>query len=139
MRRALLIGTIGTVAASLSGALLLRAPEVEAQDNSLALLRTLEPGQWELRYRGSDNVRRLCVRSGEAFIQLRHSGRTCRRFVVEAGERDVTVQYTCSKDGYGRTNVKRENRRLVQIEGQGIVDGAPFQFSAEARRVGNCP
>ena len=41
-------------------------------------------------------------------------------------------------NGYGRTNLRREISRLVQIESQGIVDGLPFQFAAEARRVGAC-
>ena len=138
MKRAFFMGSLGAIAAAISAATLLSVSPVEAQGNSLSLLRTLEPGEWELRFRGSDTPKRLCIRSGEAFIQLRHSGRACRRFVVEEGERDVTVQYTCAKDGYGRTNVKRESKRLVQLEGQGIVDGAPFQFSAEARRVGSC-
>jgi hypothetical protein len=31
-----------------------------------------------------------------------------------------------------------ENARLAQIETQGIAQGLPFDYSAEARRVGSC-
>ena len=48
------------------------------------------------------------------------------------------VQYTCRGKGYGRTQIRRESNRLVQIDSQGIADGLPFSFSAEARRVGDC-
>jgi hypothetical protein len=48
------------------------------------------------------------------------------------------VQYTCRGRGYGRTHIRRETSRLVQIDTQGIADGRPFAFAAEARRVGDC-
>jgi hypothetical protein len=50
----------------------------------------------------------------------------------------VVVQYTCRGKGYGRTHIRRETGRLVQIDSQGIAGGLPFEFSAEARRVGDC-
>mgnify|MGYP006175199349 CR=1 FL=1 len=34
--------------------------------------------------------------------------------------------------------LRRETSRLVQIQSQGIRNGLPFEFSAEARRVGDC-
>ena len=40
--------------------------------------------------------------------------------------------------GYGRTSIRLETDRLVQIRTQGIADGLPFEYSAEARRVGDC-
>ena len=49
------------------------------------------------------------------------------------------MQYTCRGRGYGRTHIRRETGRLVQIESQGIVDGLPFDFVAEGRRIGECP
>ena len=109
-----------------------------AQGPSLAMLRTLEDGQWEVRNRDTGENRRLCVRSGQELIQLKHGGSGCSRFVVEDGASAVTVQYTCRGNGYGRTNIRRETPSLVQIDSQGIADGLPFEFSAEARRVGSC-
>lgn len=109
-----------------------------AQGPSLAMLGTLADGQWEVRNRDSGETRRLCVRSGQELIQLQHGGGSCSRFVVEDGASAVTVQYTCRGNGYGRTNIRRESPALVQIDSQGIADGLPFEFSAEARRVGAC-
>lgn len=105
----------------------------------MAMLDQLESGKWELRLRDAGNAtQQMCVSSGRRFIQLRHPADTCERFVVQDGASDVTVQYTCRGRGYGRTHIRRETSRLVQIESQGIAEGLPFQFTAEARRVGDC-
>ena len=109
-----------------------------AQGPSLSMLTGLDDGQWEVRFRDGRANRRVCVRSGLELIQLQHLESGCSRFVVEDGANAVTVQYTCRGNGYGRTNVRRENTGLVQIDSQGIADGAPFEWSAEARRVGVC-
>ncbi|WP_369026587.1 hypothetical protein [Qipengyuania sp. RANM35] len=105
---------------------------------SLAMLDTLQKGGWEVRYRDGSASRKVCVRSGREFIQLRHTDSGCNRFVVEDGASEVTVQYTCRGNGYGRTNIRKETPALVQIDSQGIADGKPFQFSAEARRTASC-
>ena len=105
---------------------------------SLAMLDSLDKGGWELRYRDGSTARKVCLRSGREFIQLRHRGSGCNRFVVEDGAREVTIQYTCRGNGYGRTSIRKETGSLVQIDSQGIADGKPFEFSAEARRTGAC-
>ncbi len=109
-----------------------------AQAPSLAMLSALDDGQWEVRFRDGAPARRVCLRSGLELIQLQHSESGCSRFVVEDGEKEVTVQYTCRGNGYGRTSVRRETSSLVQVDSQGIAGGLPFQFSAEARKVGAC-
>lgn len=110
------------------------------QPRSLAMLDRIDSGSWELRMREPGApTQRLCVPSGRRFIQLRHPGRECERFVVQDAPSEVIVQYTCRGRGYGRTHIRRETSRLVQIETQGIADGLPFDFTAEARRVGDCP
>lgn len=106
--------------------------------SSLAMLDTLERGGWEVRFRDGTPPRKVCVRSGRELIQLRHDETGCNRFVVEDGNSEVTVQYTCRGNGYGRTNIRKEAAGLVQLDSQGIVDGRPFQFSAEARHTGSC-
>ena len=109
-----------------------------AQAPSLAMLSSLDDGKWEVRPRDGSAVRRLCVQSGLELIQLQHGQGNCSRFVVDDNPKQVTVQYTCRGNGYGRTTVRRETASLVQIDSQGIAGGLPFQFSAEARRVGTC-
>lgn len=109
-----------------------------AQSNSLAMLGDLVEGEWTISYRDGSPARKICVRSGTEFIQLRHSESNCSRFVVEDGASKVAVQYTCPGNGYGRTNIRRETGSLVQIQSQGFVSGSPFEFEAEARRTGSC-
>lgn len=109
-----------------------------AQSTGLEVLTTLNKGEWTVRFRDRSDERKICVRSGLELIQLRHSQPNCSRFVVEEGSGEVTVQYTCPGNGYGRSSIRRETATLVQIDGQGISNGLPFQFSAEARRTGTC-
>lgn len=106
---------------------------------SLAMLDRLEAGRWEIRLREPGNPsEKVCLGDGRRLIQLRHPGAPCERFVIQDGPSDVVVQYTCRGKGYGRTHIRRETSRLVQIDSQGIAQGLPFEFSAEARRVGDC-
>ncbi len=120
-------------------ALLAVAAPASGQRASLTMLDQLDAGRWELRQRDSSSpAERLCVSNGRRFIQLRHPEVSCDRLVVEDGPSEVTVQYTCRGQGYGRTSIRRETSRLVQIQSQGIRNGLPFEFSAEARRVGDC-
>jgi hypothetical protein len=111
---------------------------LNAQSNSLAMLGGLTKGEWTIKPRDGSPDRKVCVRTGQELIQLRHSESGCSQFVVEDAVARVTVQYTCPGNGYGRTNIRRETPALVQIESQGIVGGLPFQFAAEARRTGTC-
>jgi hypothetical protein len=105
----------------------------------LGMLDTLEPGRWELRMRDTGSpIEHICLPDAQKLIQLRHRGDACHRLIVTDDPTEVTVQYTCRGHGYGRTHIRRETRRLVQIETQGIADGRPFSFAAEARKVGSC-
>jgi hypothetical protein len=109
------------------------------QSSVLTMLDQLESGRWELRSReGRGATEQLCVQNGRRLIQLRHPVADCERVIVADAPSEVTVQYTCRGHGYGRTHIRRETGRLVQINSQGIVDGLPFDVTAEGRRVGNC-
>ncbi len=110
-----------------------------SQRPALAMLDQLEPGRWEVRLRdGSARASQVCLDNGRKLIQLRHEALICERLVVDDRPDQVTVQYTCRGRGYGRTTIRRETGRLVQIETQGIAEGLPFDFAAEARRMGDC-
>lgn len=112
---------------------------VHGEGNALTMLDRLDRGAWELRqYGDSGAMRSLCLDNGRKLIQLQHPGLPCSSVIVEDQPNEVTVQYTCRGQGYGRTHVRRETNSLVQIDSQGIVDGRPFAFAAEGRRVGNC-
>lgn len=109
-----------------------------AQGNALAMLRGLQRGQWAVVSRDGGPSRTICLGDTAQLIQLQHAGSSCSRFVVEDAPDKVTVQYTCKRNGYGRTSIRKETGTLVQIESQGIAGGLPFQFKAEARRTGAC-
>ena len=125
----------------MAGALtvLLLAVPVVAQAPSLAMLDGLERGNWEVRQRGSNAlVKSVCVGDARAFLQLQHSRGGCSRYVSADGAEEITVNYTCPGAGHGRTTVRHETNRLVQIDTQGIAGGAPFSHAYEARRTGGC-
>ena len=132
MRKFALIVTPIAASAVLAGA-------VWAQTAQLAMLDRLERGGWSLTYRDDDpEIGKVCLAGGRELIQLRHSRLKCRSTVVDDSAHEVTVQYTCPGNGYGRTHIRRESDHLVQIDTQGIEDGLPFAFSAEARWTGAC-
>lgn len=127
VKLALLFGALGV-----GGAL-------AAQGPALAMLAKLQRGQWTVTPNDGGPARRICLGDPLQLVKLRHAGTAgCSRFVVEDEPGKVTVQYTCRGNGYGRTSIRRETDALVQIESQGIADGRPFQFRAEARRTGAC-
>ena len=109
-----------------------------AQGIQLVMLDQLEPGMWEVRGRDGGRSERICLDGGRRLIQLRHPNLPCRQFVVEDEASSVTVHYTCNGQGSGRTHLRFESPRLVQIETQGVASKLPFDFTAEARRIGSC-
>lgn len=109
-----------------------------AQAPELAMLGGLRSGAWDIRIRGEDGSQRVCMRTGQELIQVRHRGERCNRIVVEDAASAVTVQYSCPGKGYGRTTIRKETGQLVQIDSQGIENGQHFNFNAEARRAGSC-
>jgi hypothetical protein len=111
---------------------------VSAQGDALAMLTGLQRGKWVVASRDGGPSRTLCLGDPAQLVQLRHAGDACSRYVVEDAADKVTVQYTCKRNGYGRTSIRKETASLVQIESQGIEGGLPFQFKAEARRTGAC-
>jgi len=136
-RAAITAGLVGVLAVA-GGLGPLVLSEAAAQGQGLAMLGRLTKGQWTVKHRDGSPDRKICVRSGQELIQLRHPESGCSQFVIEDGEAKVTVQYTCPNNGFGRTSVRRETAGLVQLESQGIGDGLPFQFTAEARHTGRC-
>ena len=109
-----------------------------AQAVPLAMLDRLTPGMWEVRTRDGKQLERICLDHGRRLIQLRHPKLSCRQFVAEDGPAAVTVHYTCPGQGSGRTHLRFETSRLVQIDSAGFASRLPFDFVAEARRIGDC-
>lgn len=105
----------------------------------LKALALIEQGQWDFRSRAQPSESRsLCVTDPMILLQLRHSGASCTRFVIANDAQITTVQYSCTGAGNGRTTLRVETPRLVQIESQGIANREPFAIEFEGRRTGAC-
>ena len=126
------------VGKGLAGLACLIGGAVFAQGVQLAMLDRLTPGLWEIRMRDGGPSEQLCLDDGRRLIQLRHPNLACRQFVVDDDPSAVTVHYTCPGQGTGRTHLRFETSRLVQIESAGVASRLPFDIVAEARRVGDC-
>lgn len=132
MRKALFLSAIGVAAAC-------PAVAVVAQQAGFGALSGLEQGEWELKERGSVNTpRRVCIGDASQLLQPQHPGQQCKRFVLENSEQQVSVTYDCAQAGQGRTAVRIETARLVQIDSQGVSGGSPFAMTMEGRKVGAC-
>ncbi|MGF7146895.1 hypothetical protein FHS96_000504 [Sphingomonas zeicaulis] len=129
LARLLLCATIGL--ASLAAAQPATAPAMPA-------LAALEGGEWTLRIAGEDGARRMCLGDRTALLQVQHAGIACSRHIVANDPQTVTVHYSCPGAGSGRTTVRVETPRLVQIDTQGIRNGAPFADTFEGRHIGSC-
>lgn len=128
----------GVCLAAAIGLMGIAAWPVQAQAPELQMLDSLAHGQWTLRIRDDGASRSLCLRTGRELIQLEHRERACRQFVEGSGPNAVTVQYNCGPNEYGRTTIRSESSKLVQIRTQGIRNGTPFSYSAEGRQAGSC-
>ena len=103
-------------------------------------LGQLQPGKWTLSSVDTTfATRTVCIGDPRMLIQLRQPTQTCSRFVVTNDPRRAVVSYTCQGAGNGLTTIRVETPRLAQIETQGVVRGAPFELTIEARRTGDCP
>lgn len=109
-----------------------------AHNPELAMLDSLNKGAWQLRFRNGDNIQRICLRTGRELIQIRHTEPGCSRYVVQDDADEVTVQYTCRGNGYGRTSIRKESSGLVQITSTGMFGGSPFRLQGEGRRISRC-
>lgn len=117
------------------------APADPARD--MQALAGLEKGLWEVRERSTAPqdqrpARKLCVRDMTRLLQINHDGIACKHFIVTDVAEKASITYQCNGKGAGRTDLRVETPRLVQIETQGISNGMPFSESLEARHIGRC-
>ena len=103
-------------------------------------LASLQPGQWSLKSRdGSAPAKTLCLGDPRILLQIRHNGAVCSKYVISNDPAESVVHYSCAGTGNGRTSIRVETPRVVQIESQGIEGKEPFDWTYEGRRIGECP
>lgn len=115
-------------------------PAATRVDGAASVLGRLESGLWQLRpLDGRRNPPApVCLGDPEQLAQLQHLRRNCGRRLVAAARDSVTLSYECPSIGSGHTTIRVETSRLARIESQGLDNGIPFAFRAEARRIGPC-
>jgi hypothetical protein len=124
-------------ALALAGLLAAAGPVFAFALADLEAFSKLERGRWQLRD-SAGAPRAICLGDPSALIQLEHGGARCEQEVVQSDNGGATVQYSCPGRGFGHTSVRVETPRLARIDTQGLVDGRPFSYRTEARKVGNC-
>lgn len=99
----------------------------------------LEKGGWEISTPKSGTApRRICLGNIQNFVQIEHGPAPCQQYIIDNHANTLIVHYSCEGMGYGRTTIRRETNRLVQIDTQGVHNGRLFDDRYEARRAGRC-
>jgi len=111
---------------------------VPAAAASPSVLSTAEPGQWEISRSGGPAVQ-LCLARIENLAQFEHRDESCARDVIRDGSSSATISYTCKSGGFGESVVTLLTPRSLRVKTQGISANAPFNYTFQARRLGNCP
>lgn len=124
-------------ALGLAGLTAVAAPVFAFALADLEAFSKIERGRWQLRD-STGEPRSICLGDPTALVQLEHGGVSCDQEVVASDKGGATVQYSCPGRGFGHTSVRIETPRLARIDTQGLVDGRPFSYRAEARKVGSC-
>jgi hypothetical protein len=101
-------------------------------------LAQVERGSWQLVGPSGNALATVCLGDPLLLAQPQHGPQPCSHEVMASDAHSVTVNYTCPGMGRGRTILRVETPRLVQIDSQGLHNGAPFALRAQARKTGPC-
>jgi hypothetical protein len=97
------------------------------------------PGLWELS--GMPNAGtafRQCVADTAALARVEHRGNSCTQVVIKDNPSWTEIHYTCTNGGFGRSKLTVLTPRSLRIETQGISANYPFNYTIQARRIGDC-
>jgi hypothetical protein len=102
-------------------------------------LAQVERGLWEVRGSNGAAIGSLCLGDPLLLAQPLHTPQPCSAEIQSSDLHVATIGFVCPGMGRGRTLLRVETPRLVQIDTQGISNGIPFAARAQARRIGPCP
>ena len=125
------LGLAGLAALAAAPALALSLP-------SIAALSQLERGRWVVSDSEAGERHSVCLGDPMTLVRLEHPGGVCSGELLASEASGGTIQYRCPGRGFGHTSIRVETPRLVRVDTQGLADGRPFAYRAEARRVGEC-
>ena len=124
--------------ATLFGAAVLAGAAIAAGPRPAALTKA-SPGMWEVEgLPGAKTPTRECVADVSALAQYEHRKQSCTLSVLSGDGESTLFQYNCPGGGFGRSKLTLITPRSLRIETQGISDGLPFNYTLQARRVGDC-
>lgn len=101
------------------------------------VLGQAEGGLWEIDRPGVAPAR-LCVANPASLAHFEQRGAACRREILRQSGSSATIHYTCRGGGFGQSTITVLTPRSLRVETQGIAANAPFNYTFQARRVGNC-
>ena len=127
---------VRTVAVSIAGAASLVVLAAAARPSALD---QTSPGLWELSgMPNAGTAYRQCVANTAALASVEHRGHNCTQVVIKDQPRWTEIHYTCTNGGFGRSKLTVLTPRSLRIETQGISANFPFNYTIQARRIGNC-
>lgn len=104
-----------------------------------AVLSRASGGLWEIRVLPSAGApQRMCLADPALLAQFEHRRTSCTRVVIRDQPAFAEVHYTCTGGGFGRSEITLITPRSLTIRTQGISDNVPFNYSVQARRIGDC-
>ncbi len=136
MLKTVIMRQVRTFAVSCAGAAALVLLAAAARPSALD---PTSPGLWELS--GLPNAGaayRQCVGDTAVLARVEHRGQSCTQVVIRDSPTWTEIHYTCTAGGFGRSRLTVLTPRSLRIETQGISAKAPFNYTVQARRVGDC-
>lgn len=102
-------------------------------------LKAVAQGEWELSEIDGPGHLSVCVTDPGTLLQLGQGKSACTRQVLDSGRSSMTVHYTCSGSGQGRSILTVRSAGSIRLETQGVTRGAPFAADYDGKRIGPCP
>lgn len=122
----------------LVGSVLLLALTAAAQRPSV--FSQAIPGLWEIGgVPGAKTPIRQCFPDLLELAQFEHRNQTCTRRITSDGASTAVIDYSCGGAGFGHSEVSLITPRSLRVGIQGISNKLPFNYTLQARRVGDCP
>ena len=70
--------------------------------------------------------------------RFEHRAKLCSVKTLRDAGSTAEINYSCQGAGFGESQVTVLTPRSLRISTQGISDGLPFNYTLQARRVGDC-
>ena len=88
---------------------------------------------------GTKTPLRQCLADVSQLAQFEHRNQACILRVTSDSASAAVIDYSCGGAGFGHSEVALITPRSLRIGTQGISNKLPFNYTLQARRVGDCP